>query len=105
MREIPASAVAAHAENAASRRAEQLNRIDMEREVVMGVLEGSHVTVSNGKIMYDVADSGPVLAAVDRLHKLDDQEAKLLGLYAEQKLNLSGGVRYELVGIDPADLT
>lgn len=105
MREIPAPFVAAAAEQEAARRAEQLARIDMEREVLMGILEAEHVTVSNGKVIPDVIDHGPNMAAVDRLHKLDNQEAELLGLKAEQKLNLSGGVRYELVGIDPADLT
>lgn len=105
MREIPAQFVAVAAQQEAARRAEQLQRIDMEREVVLGILEADHVTVSNGKIMDGVVDHGPNLAAVDRLHKLDDQEAKLLGLYAEQKLKADVGVRVELVGIDPADLT
>jgi hypothetical protein len=105
MRDIPAPFVAAAAEIAEQRKAEQLARIDLEREVVMGILEAEHVTVSNGKVIPDVVDHGPNLAAVDRLHKLDQQESDLLGLKAEQKLAVNASVRYELVGIDPADLT
>lgn len=105
MRELPAPFVAAAAAQETERRAEQLARIDMERDVVMGVLTANHVTVSNGKVISEVPDSGPVLAAIDRLVKLDNQEAELLGLKAEQKVAHSGAVRYELVGIDPADLT
>lgn len=109
MRDIPAEVVAAHAANQASRRAEQLARIDMERETVMEVLTAFHVTVSQGRVVDlngdPVADTAPVLAAVDRLVRLDDQEAKLLGLYAKTEVNVSGGVRYEVVGIPVEDLT
>lgn len=108
MRDIPAAAVAAHAEQLAARREEQLRRIDMEREAVTGVLAARHVTVSNGKVIYEgeepLLDDAPILNAVDRLVKLDDQEAKLLGLYAKTEVNVSGGVKYELVGVDPGDL-
>lgn len=87
----------------------QLARIKAEREAVARVLTARHLTVSNGIVARldgePIEDDGPVLAAVDRLVKLDDQEAKLLGIYAEKKVALSGGVRYELVGVDPADLT
>lgn len=89
MRDIPASAVAAHRELITQRRDEQLRRIDMEREAVMEVLAARHVTVSNGQIIREdgqpILDDGPVLTAVDRLVRLDDQEAKLLGLYAPTK--------------------
>lgn len=109
VRDIPAAAVAAHSETLARRLAEQLHRIDMEREAVLEVLAARHVTVSQGRVVTEngepILDDGPVLTAVDRLVKLDDQEAKLLGLYAEKKISMSGGVRYEVVGIDPADLT
>lgn len=86
-------------------RSEQLALIETAREAVLDVLTAAHVTVSEGRALRDVTDHMPVLQAVDRLLKLADHEAKLLGLYAEQRVSLSGGVRYELVGIDPADLT
>lgn len=106
MRDIPAAAVAAHAEQVAARREEQLRRIDLEREAVMEVLAKSKRTVitPSGKVIPDVEDDQALLAAVDRLVKLDDQEAKLLGLNAKTEVNVSGGVSYQLVGVDPADL-
>lgn len=93
---------------------EQRRDVEMQREFVMEVLTRDKRTVilPSGKVIPGVDDDPTLLAAVDRLVKLnelkvrlDDQEAKLLGLYAEQKLALSGGVRYELVGVDPAELT
>ncbi len=108
MREIPAAAVTAHAERVAARREEQLRRIDMERESVLAVLEARHVIVSNGKVMYEgsepLLDDAPVLAAVDRLVKLDDQEAKLLGMYPKTEVNVSGGVEYVVRGLAGEDL-
>jgi hypothetical protein len=101
-------------------RAEQLVRIALEREEALDIMGARHIVVSNGHIVSEITgtdsegdpiygepltDPGPTLAAIDRLIKLDDQEAKLLGLYADTKVNLTGGVRYEVVGIDPADLS
>jgi hypothetical protein len=86
----------------------QLARIRAEREAVSRVLTAKHVTVSNGVVARmdgePIEDDAPVLAAVDRLIKLDDQEAKLLGIYAEKKVSMSGGLTYEIVGVDPARL-
>ena len=42
--------------------------------------------------------------AVDSALKIIAQRAKLLGLDAEVNVNISGGLRYEIVGVDPADL-
>lgn len=88
----------------------QLARIKAERDAVAEVLTARHVTISNGIMVCNedgepILDDSPVLAAVATMVKLDDQEAKLLGIYAEKKVSLSGGLRYELVGIDPADLS
>lgn len=108
MRNIPAAAVAAHEAVRAARLEEQLRRIDMEREVVMNILADNHIIVSNGKVMYEdgatIGDPAPVLAAVDRLVKLDDQEARLLGLNAKTEISHTGTVKYELAGIDPGAL-
>lgn len=110
LREIPAAAIAEHAALQAKRRDEQLQRIDMEREIVMEVLTAFHVTVSQGRVVSlgdggPVPDFGPVLAAVDRLHKLDNQESELLGLKAKAEVNISGGVTYQVVGVPVEDLT
>lgn len=117
-------------EPAAEMKALALERIHRARRAVLEVLERQHVTVSHGRIVQrridwerdadgsilrnadgepigvyeDLVDDAPVLAAVDRLVKLDEREAKLIGYDAEQKLNLSGGVTYEILGVDPEAL-
>jgi AraC-like DNA-binding protein len=109
---IPQKAVDAY-------RTEQLARLAAARQSVMDVLNAHHVVVSNGHVVSEITgtdedgkpvfgdpltDSAPVLAAVDRLVKLDDQEAKLLGLYAAAKVEHDSTVRYEVVGVEPSDV-
>lgn len=95
----------------------ELERLNTLEDAARAVLERQHVTVSHGHIVCDesdepLPDDGPVLQAIDRLVRIEDarrrngeRRAKLLGLDAEKKVNVSGGVRYEVVGIDPADHT
>lgn len=100
----------------------ELVRLDDYEYAARQVLERNHVTVSHGKVISAInpdtereeplLDDGPVLQAIDRLVRIEDarrrnaeRRAKLLGLDAEQKISLSGGVRYEVVGVDPEDLT
>jgi hypothetical protein len=90
-------------------RAAMYARIATAREAVMDVLNARHITVSNGQIIREdgrpIEDDAPVLAAVDRLLKLDDQEAKLRGAYPKTEVNVTGNVRYEVVGLAGEDLT
>lgn len=101
MRQIPAAAVEEHAKKAAQRLDEQLRRIDMAREMLEPIIFGHHVQVSNGIIVRPIkgrdaagkpvygeplADHEPVMKAIDRLQRLDDQEAKLLGMYPKQTI-------------------
>lgn len=103
MREIPAAAVEEHQKKLAQRLDEQLRRIDMEREVLMDVVSKRHDVISNGHVIYQMKgrredgtpiygdayeDDAPTMAAIDRLVKLDDQEAKLLGMYPKQQISL-----------------
>ncbi len=73
------------------------------------ILERDHITVSHGDVVMHegapILDDGPKLAAIRELRQLRESYRKLYGLDAEKKINVSGGVRYEVVGIDPADLT
>jgi len=103
MRPIPAAAVAEHTEKCARRLDEQLRRIDMEREVLEDIVFGCHVHVSNGIVVRPLLgrdengeriygeplkDPSPVMKAIDGLRALDDQEAKLLGLYPKQAITV-----------------
>ena len=95
----------------------ELVRLEQLERDVRKVLDAEHITVSNGKVILDprteqpLADDSPILLAADRLVKIEDarrrnaeRRARLLGLDAEQKIAVSGAVRYEVVGVDPADL-
>jgi hypothetical protein len=112
--------------------AEQLRTLELQRlddellrlagleATVHKVLEKKHLVVSHGQIVRKdgepLEDDAPALAAIDRLLRIDEQRRrngverrKLLGLDAaqkvEQQVDLSGGLRYEIVGVDPAELT
>jgi DNA-binding CsgD family transcriptional regulator len=94
----------------------ELVRLNDLEEAARTVLERNHYTVApSGQIVYHggeaLTDDGPVLAAIDRLLKIDEQRRKndesrrkLLGLDQPAKVEHSGGVKYEIVGVDPRDL-
>jgi len=104
MEKIPQPAAEAHAARAEKRKEAQLRRIDMQREIHEAIIQQAHKTVTvSGKVL-DVEDHGPVFQATDRLVKLDDQEAKLLGLNAKVQIEHGGDVTYRFIGADPADL-
>lgn len=92
--------VATVAEPAEEVRALQLEQLDKLALAAWAVLERAHVTVSHGRIIRDeneqpLLDDGPVLAAIDRLLKIQERRAKLLGLDAP--------ARHEVVSLDALD--
>ena len=70
-------------------RLHELERQDYMWRKVVAVLENQHITVSNGKVVtidgVPIADDAPVLQAVDRLIKIQERRAKLLGLDAPSR--------------------
>jgi hypothetical protein len=86
----------------------ELDRLDRLHRAAMQVLERHHVTVSNGKVIeldgQPLLDDGPVLSAIDRLVRISESRRKLLGLDQPAKMNVTGGLTYEVVGIDPEAL-
>lgn len=86
-------------------------RLDDLYATALEILERDHVMVSHGKVIYDertgepMLDDGPRLAALRELRAIRESFRKLHGLDAARKVDLSGGVRYELVGVDPDELT
>lgn len=76
----------------------------------MEVLERDHVVVSHGKVITGedgrpLLDDGPKLAAVREMRAIRESYRKLFGVDQPAKVEHSGGVRYEVVGVDPEDLT
>lgn len=61
----------------------------------------SGVVVHHGEVLQD---DGPVLAAIKLLDQLSASRRRLMGLDAETKVNVSGEVTYQVVGVDPAGI-
>ena len=87
-----------------------IERLDMLVAAAAEIMRSHHYVVSNsGKIVYDedgvpLRDDGPRLAAAKAIAQFDTERRKLLGLDAPAKQEISGGVKYELIGVDPEDL-
>ncbi|WP_326642900.1 hypothetical protein OG884_18760 [Streptosporangium sp. NBC_01755] len=73
----------------------ELERLDEMYQAALKVLETEHYAVSHGRVIYleeggpPLTDDGPVLAAIDRLLKVQERRAKLLGLDAPTKANVT----------------
>jgi hypothetical protein len=84
-------------------------RLDELYVAALDVLDRDHPTVSNGRVMYGddgrpVLDDGPKLAALRELRQIRESYRKLHGLDQPAKMEMSGGVKYEIVGVDPESL-
>ncbi|MGY5048291.1 hypothetical protein ACWDE0_22065 [Streptomyces sp. 900105755] len=94
--------------------ASEAQQLDDLFVAALDVLERDHVVVSHGKVITmagedgvekPLLDDGPKLAAIREMRMIRESYRKLYGLDAEQKVSVAGSVRYEVVGVDPADLT
>ena len=107
--------------DAAKARLVESRRVAAEMEAeAREVMGRRHVAFNQKGVIFDpedpdgkkpLADSGPKLAAIDRvlaarklMLALDEREAKLLGLDAPEKITHSGGVTYQVVGVPGDDL-
>jgi hypothetical protein len=79
-------------EPAAQVRAMEIARLNILLRKAWDVLCAKHIVVSQGRVVCDpdtdepLIDHGPILAAIDRVLKISDHRAKLLGLYAPVKV-------------------
>lgn len=89
-------------------REQQLNDLELARNVILGILASYHATVSQGRVvMLDdspIEDHMPVMAAADRLIKITERQAKILGSDAKQEITLDGTVRYQVLGLDDSEV-
>lgn len=72
-------------------REEELQSLDVLLAEAWAILKRDHVTVSHGRIIVDdegnkLLDDGPTLQAIDRVLKIRERRAKLLGLDAPTKV-------------------
>jgi len=51
------------------------------------------------------AEDGILMKANDQLLRISESRRKLLGMDSPAQVQLSGGVKYEIVGVDVKDLT
>jgi len=69
----------------------EILKLDQMSVVAWEILEDQHVRVSAGRVMYaggvPVEDTRPVLAAIDRLLKISERRAKLMGLDAPVQIS------------------
>lgn len=68
----------------------QMRRLDEMYRAALAVLETEHVTVSQGRVVCDtdgavVPDDAPVLAAIDRMIRIEARMAELMGLDAPKR--------------------
>jgi transcriptional regulator with XRE-family HTH domain len=95
--------------------AEKLLALHMERletlyEAAVEVLEADHIVVSHGQIVRDdtgqpLTDHGPKLAAIREARSTLDSFWTLTGMKKPAKVEHSGGVTYEIIGVSPEELT
>lgn len=80
-------------EASAEVRSVELIRLDRMWIAAQAVLEAEHFVVSQGKLIYKgdepLADDAPVLAALDRLLKIQERRSRLLGLDAPVKTQVT----------------
>jgi hypothetical protein len=90
--------------------ASEAQQLDDLFVAAMEILERDHVVVSHGHIVKDdrdqpILDDGPKLAALREMRQIRESYRRLFGVDQPAKVEHSGGVKYEVVGVDPADLT
>jgi hypothetical protein len=81
-------------ETAERLRSLEIERLDKLQRAAERVLARNHVFVNAGKVVYDgqtkLEDDGPVLNAVDRLLRIAERRARLMGLDAPKRQEFSG---------------
>lgn len=63
--------------------------LNAAKQAAWAVLETNHITISHGQVVRvdgaPIPDDGPVLEAIDRIIKIDQEMAKIYGVYAPTK--------------------
>ncbi len=93
---------AIRAEGAAEARTLELERLDVLHNQALAILESKHTDPDTGEELPAAAELR--LKAVATLLKVQERRARLLGLDAETKVSVSGGVTYEIIGIPAEEL-
>lgn len=94
--------VAIVAEPAGRQKTLMLSRMDAALAEAFRIMRADHIAHSNGRVIMDPADptkplldDGPKLQAIDRIIKVEDRRAKLIGLDAPVKVDLPTAAQVE----------
>ncbi len=86
----------------------ELAKLDRAEAAVLAVMEATHYTVSNGRLIeidgVPLADDAPVLNAADRLVRISESRRKLLGADAAQKIDTNSAVKFTYEGVNVSDV-
>lgn len=86
-----------------------LEQLDLMERIVWGIIEKRQPALHKGEwiVVTDqdgeehwLTDDGPTMAAIDRLLRIQERRAKLLGTDAPQGINVGLTVHYQVNGID-----
>jgi hypothetical protein len=84
-------------------------QLDQLYVMAMEILERNHVMVSHGRVVYGedgqpLLDDGPRMQAIQTALRIRESYRRLHGVDQPAKTEISGGVKYELIGVNPEDL-
>lgn len=89
-------------------RALEMDRLENLERAALEILGTVYYAISHGQVVEGaygpIPDPAPALGAIDRLLKIQQRRAALLGLDLPKQVQVSGGVRYEVVGVNLDDL-
>lgn len=104
------SAIEAEKLSVGQYRTQQLQQLDHMLSAAAAVSRTVHYAHSGGKIVQGpdggwLVDTAPQMAAVRTMLRVVERQARILGLDAPVKVQADiTGVRYEIVGVDPAEI-
>lgn len=82
----------------------ELIRLDEMHQAARAVMEATHYVVDKGQVVEwngaPLIDDGPVLAAIDRMLRVQERRARLLGLDSPQRVSIDA----QQIGDDIRDL-
>lgn len=90
--------------------AAEAQQLDDLFAAALEIMERDHIMVSQGRVVCGtdgepLLDDGPKLAAIREMRQLRESYRRLYGVDQPAKVEHSGGVTYEIVGVDPQELT
>lgn len=95
-------------------RAAELATLYAARDAALEVLGRRHITVSNGRVVtladeegkdQPIPDDGPILQAAQTVARISATIHDLMGWKAPARVQLQGEVTYQIVGVDPGQLS